>query len=845
MPAVNRWTLPLRAWHHWPMSARTLWLPVVFCAACASSAPVAPATVADVPDTFDVPDLPGIPDVADFAAMPDLADTPDSPDTADVARPYAYPIVDRAAYVDPFIGTGGGGNALVAALVPHGMVRAGPDNNGGDGRIDAYDRGGTTLQGFTHTNLQGPGGSKYGYSHVLVMPRRLKPPDKRAEWTVPMASVTESAAPGRYDASYDGLTVGLTATGHAAVHRIVTTTPGRLAVLVDLVHNLGDARGQKVTVVDGRTLSGTARYNVHPLLELLIGEAEPTGNLTLHTWLRASVPWKAATLREGDGAPASATQLEGSAVLCALDFGELPAGAVVELQVGLSLIDVMQAERNVRVEVGTRTFDAVAAAARALWNDRLSRLDVAAPQGSGPDLRKPLYTALYRTFMQPVDLTEPGETPEEPGRFMTAFTGEPAVFSAAKGRRYYTDDWCAWDTYRTSHPLRTLTEPEMVDDLVWSYLHAFTQGGWMDKCPWMASGFSRVMTGNPQVVAIADFIRRGFAGFEVGTAYAAMRKAAFEDLPNTLEAGGCGYLGLGTPAGYRAKGFVSIECDGTQSASMTFEYGHADAILAQVAAQLGHTDDATLLRERSKGWLQHWDPGTGFMRPKHDDGSWKTPFDPDQGDAASGFVESTAWPFLFAAQHDWDRLFTTLGGREAAGKRLDQAFAGNKIDFGNEPGFHLPFVYSLLGRPADTSRLAATLVLGTPAPPSASTSYQSVAATFTGDLPGNDDSGATSAWYVLTALGLYPITPGDPRWVLFRPSVADATLWLHPAFASGTALRVRRIGAGDTIASATLENSPITVPWIAHSALLQGGLLELQTANESAWGQDAVWGDGN
>ncbi|TNF28664.1 MAG: glycoside hydrolase family 92 protein [Deltaproteobacteria bacterium] len=733
----------------------------------------------------------------------------------DPAGPQLAPLVveDLAAEVDPMIGTGGSGNVIPGALLPYGMVRASPAGVGEHGRIAAYRYGDTALRGFTHTHLQGPGGSANGYNELLVTPFTATPDDAFvATHTSGFDHATERAEPGYYAVTLAdaGVDVELTATAHAAVHRYTYPTGARGRLLVDLGVAMGAAKDAHLEQVDAHTLRGWARYDEHPALSFIL-QGEPTGEAILYFALTVDRDAdEVGFFRRGYVNEEADGEIDGADIGAWLGFD--PGDAPVTVRVGLSFIDMAQARTHLDAEVGERSFDEVRAAARATWNEALSRVKV---RGGTASERRVFYTALYHSLFQPADYTEVG------GRFHSATDGEHHVHDAG-ARRFYTDDWCMWDTYRTTHPLGTLVAPERRSDMVWSMLHAYEEGGWLPKCTWHATGYSRVMTGNPAVAIIADAYVKGLRDFDDALAWEAVDKAGQQDIANIAEDQLCGYLNLGTVPDYLTLGYVPAACDPDQAASMTLEYAYDDWATARFAEARGDLEAAGRYDARAQNWRNQWNPETGFMQARAADGSWVEPFDPDG--YAKYFVESTARIFSFFVPHDVPGMIDVMGGAEATTARLDAFFDGGYLDISNEPSFHVPWLYGRTGEP-DKTRARVREILATDfsdAPDG---------------LPGNDDSGATSAWYVLAALGVYPIAPGDGVWDLTVPRFETAELWIadldDPTVGHTVVIEAPRPPSGEeTLRGITLDGVVLDAPRVDHAALLGAKTLRFELGAE-------------
>jgi predicted alpha-1,2-mannosidase len=711
-------------------------------------------------------------------------------------------------FVDPMVGTEGSGNVIPGALVPHGMVRASPDTVGDAGDVNAYDHDATHVEGFSHLHLEGPGGGANGYSQLLLLPQTGPLVVHRSARPSAFDHATEEARPGYYAVTLDDydVRIEMTATGHAAVHRVhFPAGPGRL--ILDLGHSMGDSAGGELTL-DGRVLHGYGTWNVHPVASLLSGGDGTIAFTTVHFRIELTETPVSTGVFEGAGNNPDVD--EGYDWGRGADLGgwaefDFDAPTTVEVRMGLSLIDQEQALANLDAEVGERSFDEVAAEADAAWNSVLNRVQL---DGDDEQQLRTFYTALYRTFFQPADYTEAG------GRYAVGTSGAHVV-RQADDFRFFTDDWCTWDTFRTSHPLATLVEPERRDDVIRSLLVMHDEGGWLPKCSWNATGYSRVMIGNHAVSLIADARVKGLDRFDDEHAWQAIDKLGTQEIPDLPDTG-CGYVNQGTPPDYLELGYVPTECDSHQSVSMTLEHAYDDWATARFAEAVGRDADAARYDERGGYWANHWNPETGFMQARDRAGDWVEPFDPTDDSDANDFCEADSWIYSWFVPHDVPALVDAMGGTDAFVARLDAFFDEGHFDPSNQPSFHVPWLYAAAGRPAGT---------WTRVPQIARVEY--------GDgvhgLPGNDDAGSTSAWLVLAMLGIYPIAPGDGVWTLGVPMVSGATVHLHPGWYGGGTTRIEVVGdlaSQPNVAAITWNGEPILDYRIDHATLTSGGVLE-------------------
>ncbi len=727
---------------------------------------------------------------------------------------------DLAAFVDPMIGTDGSGNSIPGALVPHGMVRLSPDTDNDAGAVDAYEYDNERIEGFTHTHWQGPGGGLNGYSQILMQPFTAGLRLDVTEFASAFSHDSEQASPGYYAVTLDdpGVAVELTATQLTGVHRYTFPASGNAGIRIDLGHSLGDSRGGRIEFVDDRTVRGYAHYQVHPLMDVAFNnDGGITGERILYFHAVFDTPFDGHGTFERDRddvAYDEGADEDSGAWIGGYASYDTDEGQVVEIRVGLSNISEDQARTNLEHQVGERSFEEVREEARALWNCHLNRVEL---EGGTEAERINLYTGLYHTLMQPADHTEVG------GAFYSSADEVGAVFED-RGYRFYTDDWCSWDTFRTSRPLATLVEPATVDDVVASYLHLYDQGGWLPKCTWQAGGYSRVMIGNHGVAIVADAYDKGFVGYDLDLAWAALLKSATEDNAEQFADGLCGYANLGTPPEYIDLGYVPHECDTSQSVSMTLEYAYNDWCIGRVAEGLGEATWQATFAERAGYYANHWDDEIDFMRGRMRDGSWVDPFDPTDDSDVNDFCEADSWIYTWFVPHDVPGLIDLFGGDGAFVAKLDEFFAGDHFEISNEPSFHVPYLYNYAGAPHRTQEVVRQVLAQDFAPDP-------------GGLPGNDDAGATSAWYVLAALGLYPVAPGDGIYQLSSPIFERATLHLDPAIYDGGTFVIEAPGAGAEapyISSVTLNGQAVTGTSITHADVVAGGTLVLGMSNEPA-----------
>ena len=513
---------------------------------------------------------------------------------------------------------------------------------------------------------------------------------------------------------------------------------------------------------------------------------------------------------------------------------------VIEVRVGISYISTDQARRNLLREISGWNFEQVKGQSRSVWSKTLGQIQT---DGGTERQRTIFYTALYRSLGRMTDITEDGRY----------FSGYDHTVHNADGRDFYVDDGL-WDTYRSLHPLQLLLDAKREEDMIQSYVRMYEQSGWMPSFP-SAAGEQAVMIGHHASAFILDVYEKGYRNFDIEKAYAGMRKNATDGTMLPWNRGPLTSL----DRVYFEKGFFPALADGEagtvpgvtperrQAVSVTLENAYDDWCVAQLAKALGKRTDAEYFAKLAHNYENVFDPAIGFMAPKSADGQWVAHFDPKLGGGQGGrdyFTEMNAWTYTFHVQHDVAGLIRLLGGRDAFNAKLDRLFVEqygtSKFQFlaqfpdatglvgqyaqGNEPSFHVPYLYDFSGQPWKTQRRVRQLM-----------------DVWYGDgplgIPGDDDGGATSSWYVLSALGFYPVCPGSPVYEIGSPIFARSAIQLG----NGKVFTIvaNHVSAQNKyIQSAQLNGKPLDHPWFSHSGIANGGTLVLEMADHpnTKWG---------
>jgi predicted alpha-1,2-mannosidase len=500
------------------------------------------------------------------------------------------------------------------------------------------------------------------------------------------------------------------------------------------------------------------------------------------------------------------------------------SGDTVSVRVGVSLISLEQARRN----LPDGDFAQVESRARAEWERELGRIEI---QGGTDAQRRTFYTALYHALQLPRELHE------------TDKAGATQHYSPYDGR-VHAGTMCAdtgfWDTFRAEFPLLTVLEPKRVGEIIRSMLNAYDEGGWIPK--WPNPGYSNVMIGTHGDSVIADAYVKGIRDYDVEKAYAALRKDATE--PGTGR-----YHARTGIEDYIRLGYVPAD-KVAESAASTLEYAYDDFCVAQVARGLGKMDDYRTFARRSQNYRNLFDPKTGFMRGRTSDGVWVEPFDPLAWGGV--YTEGNAWQWLWSVQHDVPGLIGLLGGREAFLKKLDTLFSMTsdyKVGgYGkvihemteakmagtgqyahiNEPVHHVIYLYDYAGQPWKAQRWAREIM---------DRFYRAGPDGWLGD----EDTGQMSAWYIFSALGLYPVNPGQPIYALGSPLFDRATIHLENG-RDFTVEAQRRSPQDFYVRSVTWNGAPLERPWIGHGDLMKGGVLRFRLGPEpnKQWGTGGI-----
>ncbi|MEU6367869.1 GH92 family glycosyl hydrolase [Streptomyces sp. NPDC046931] len=764
----------------------------------------------------------------------------------------APPLVrDPAAHVDPLIGTRNGGNVFPGAVVPFGMLSWSPENTRGDATRTAapggYQYDATRIRGFSLTHMSGTGCAG-GSGDIPFFPYAgevTSSPASDTEDAVYAADFThadETAEAGHYKVGLSsGVTADLTATARTGSGRFTFPADKPASLLIRTANSEVGSTDSSVTIDPAtRTVSGSVTSGD------FCGYLDPEGRhsyYTLHFTARfdhdftATGTWQDDRLTPGSTHTTGGTGgfSHGGRPVAGKGAGGYvrfaPGSGPVNVKVGVSYVSQAGAEANLRAEnPDGRSFDSVRDAARRAWRDRLGAIRV----GGGTDEdRTTFYTALYHALLHPNVISDAD------GRYRGS---DSAVHRVGRGHTAQYGTFSGWDVYRDQVQLLTLLDPGAGSDIAQSlYELARQNGGVWDRWLHGASG-THVMNGDPSPTALAGIRAFGGTRFDLRGALKSLVKAATAPTPQDLSAAGRPVLSVGQRPSldkYLEHHYMPSVSNAWGGAAETLEMSTADFSLSQLALAAGQKDTAAAFAGRSQWWQNNFnlaaDPGGGYIANRKADGSWVTGFTPATG---NGFVEGTAAQYTWMVQHNPAGLFAAMGGRDKALARLDAFFhnadgswaftgsGGDKSELDNEPSINVPYLYDYAGAPSRTqetvraamSRLWSTRPEG---------------------IPGNDDLGAMSSWYVFSALGMYPQVPSRAELVLASPLFPRALI--HRPH--GRDIEIRAEGAGEDapyVRSLSVDGRSSDRPWLPASFVRDGGRLDytLSGTPDRTWGTD-------
>lgn len=700
---------------------------------------------------------------------------------------------DLTKYVNPFIGTDAHGHTFPGASMPFGMVQLSPDTRleGWDG-CGGYHYSDSVVYGFSHTHLSGTGVPDY--CDVLFMPttgevRLNNGSDKPGSgYASRFDHENEKAEAGYYQVLLKdyGITAELTATKRTGFHKYSFPETNNANVIIDLFHR-DKVIESSIEIINDSVVAGYRRSSYwandqHVFFYAVFSTQFTKSGIALDEKITGE------------------KKASGKNVKAFFTFNTILNKSVM-IKVGISAVSVEGARNNLEKENTTWDFEKIKADAASAWNKELGKIYIS---DQDMDRKTTFYTSLYHAFLVP-------------NLFMDAdgsYRGRDQQIHKAEGFDYYTV-FSLWDTFRGEHPLFTITQEKRTADFIKTMIAQYEQGGRLPVWE-LAANETECMIGYHSIPVIVDAYMKGVRGFDAEKAFEAMKHSAELD-----------HFGLKF---YKEYGYIPAEAE-AESVSKTLEYAYDDWCIAVMAKALGKDDDYRKYIDRAQSYKNIFDPSTGFMRAKMN-GRWFEPFDPRE--VNFNYTEANSWQYSFFVPQDISGLVEMMGGEENFIESLDKLFSESsettgreqsditgligQYAHGNEPSHHMAYLYNYVGQPWKTQKVARQIMdeLYTEKPDG---------------LCGNEDCGQMSAWYVLSAMGFYPVTPGAPIYTFGSPVFEEVILNLE----NGKTFRINaRNNSKENIyiQSVELNGKKHTKSYITHQDIINGGEIEFIMGTE-------------
>ncbi|MBG7628855.1 MAG: GH92 family glycosyl hydrolase [Bacteroidetes bacterium] len=717
--------------------------------------------------------------------------------------------ISNVTYVNPFIGTAGHGHTYPGATVPFGMLQVSPDN--GISKWDwcsGYHYSDSITIGFSHLHLSGTGIGD-------LADIRLMPINKKVDIAVEMKSRDEVPYKSSYSHNEESASAGyysvvlkdfnikaeLTSNLRTAFHRYTYAENDTQSVVIDLgfAINWDKSTETKISVVDETTISGY-RHST--------GWAK---NQKVFFVAKFSKAIKKHELVNDGNYMSNGNSVEGKKTFAQLFFNSEDNNELI-VKVAVSSVSEKNALENLSKEA--IDFESVKNEAAETWNQNLSKIEV---ESDNEDLKTTFYTALYHTQIAPVTFSDVNG----------AFRKENDSIVTAENYTAYST-LSLWDTFRAEHPLLTITAPDKVSDMINSMLAYYETNKILPV--WTLYGNeTNTMTGYHAIPVIVEAYIKGVKGFDIEMVYEAMKATMMQD-----------ERGLNH---YKKYGYIPHDLL-DESVTITLEYAYNDWCVAQIAKELGKEEDYNYFLDRSRAYEHLFDSETGFMRGKNETGTaWKEPFDPKYSAhrVHAEYTEGNAWQHSWFVLHDVENLIKMHGGEDNFTTKLEQLFTESSeitgenvsVDIsgligqyahGNEPSHHIAYMYNYANKPWKTQYWVREIL---------KTQYNSTPE----GLSGNEDCGQMSAWYVFSAMGLYPYSPASGEYQIGSPIFEKSTIKISENI-SFIIEAESTSNENIYIQSATLNGAIFNSTTLTHKELVEGGTLHFVMGNtpNKNWG---------
>lgn len=708
-------------------------------------------------------------------------------------------------YVNPLMGTDSkmelsNGNTYPAVGLPWGMnMWTAQTNVMGDGWV--YQYGADKIRGFKQTHQPSPWMNDYG--QFAIMPGSGKPvfdQNGRASWFSHKSEISKPHYYSVYLADCD-VTTELTPTERAAVFRFTFPENDSSFIVIDALD-----RGSYVKVFpkERKIVGYTKRY--------------ARGKLTnfknyFVIYLDRDISFYRLASNGKLGAKGEESESDHSGIVVGF---KTRRGEQVQLKVASSFISLEQAELNLQREIGTKGFNEVLQNAEKEWNNQLGKIEVS---GESEEQLRTFYSCLYRTLFFPNKLYEIDANGKEV--HWSPYNGQVLPGKMFGGTGF-------WDTFRALYPLLNLVYPEINREMQEGLVNAYLEGGFLPE--WSSPGYSDIMIGNNSASVIADAYIKGVRGYDIEKLYEALLHGANNEGP----IGAVGRLGVNY---YNKLGYVPYDVKINENAARTLEYAYDDFAIYQLGKALNRPKkELDLYAKRSQNYRNLFDPESGMMRGKNANGQFQSPFNPFKwGDA---FTEGNSWHYTWSVFHDVQGLMNLMGGKDRFIAKLDSVFSlppvyddsyyGGMIHeikemqianmgqyaHGNQPIQHMIYLYNYAGAPEKTQYWIREVL---------NRLYKPTPDGYCGD----EDNGQTSAWYVFSALGFYPVCPATDEYVLGAPLFRKAVI--HLANGKELVLNATQNSAGNRyVSSLSWNGADYSKLFVNHSELMKGAILDFK-----------------
>ncbi|MEJ2903014.1 GH92 family glycosyl hydrolase [Pedobacter panaciterrae] len=711
-------------------------------------------------------------------------------------------VTDPVEWINPLMGTASkpdlsNGNTYPTIALPWGMNFWTPQTGKmGDGWAYTYDA--DKIRGFKQTHQPSPWMNDYGQFSVMPVTGKMRfNQDDRASWYSHKSETVKPYYYSVYLADAD-VTTEITPTERAAQFRFTFPKTNDSYVVIDAFD-----KGSYIKIIPGerKVIGYSTRYSR--------GKLE---NFKNYFVIYFDKPFTSANAWRGKNLAKDTLELQSDHSGAIIGF-KTEKGEQVNMKVASSFISFEQADINLTRELSNDSFETTKQKGKAVWNKTLSKISV---EGGTIDQVRTFYSSLYRTLFFPHKMYEVDKSNKIV--HYSPYTGK-----TAPGYRFAGTGF--WDTFRALYPFLNLVYPSVNKEMQEGLVNDYKEGGWLPE--WSSPSYSDCMIGNNSASVVADAYIKGMRGYDINTLWDAVKHGANNEGPEATGRRGVKY--------YNELGYVPYDVKINENAARTLEYSYDDFAIYQLGKALGKpASEIDIYKKRSMNYKNLFDPSTGLMRGKNQDGKFQSPFNPFKwGDA---FTEGNSWHYSWSVFQDIDGLSKLMGGKDKFVQKLDSVFTlppvfddsyyGGVIHeiremqianmgqyaHGNQPIQHMIYLYNYAGAPWKTQYWVRETM---------DRMYKATPDGYCGD----EDNGQTSAWYVFSALGFYPVTPAVDQYVIGAPLFKKVTLNLE----NGKTITInapKNSADNKYVQTLKYNGKPYSKNWLSHSTLLQGATLD-------------------